>query len=192
MWVKICGVRRAEDARAAVRAGADAIGLNFFAGSARCVSEREAGDAADAARAEAASRGVHVDVVGVFVNERPARIAALDAALAFERIQLHGEEPPDECAQYGTRALKALRIASRADLVPLRAYVAAGVGRVLLDARAPGDARGGTGHTFDWALVDEARADCGARGLAVPELVLAGGLGPENVAAAVRAARPFG
>jgi phosphoribosylanthranilate isomerase len=173
LWVKICGVRRPEDAVAAARAGASAIGLNFAAESPRRVSRGEARAIADEVRGR-------VEVVGVFVNAPYEEIVRLDEAVGLDRIQLHGEETPEMVARFGGKAYKAVRVGAPRDVADLGRW---GGPWVLLDAFAP-NARGGTGASFDWALARGAGR--GAR------VVLAGGLTPENVAEAVRAAGPAG
>lgn len=173
LWVKICGVRREEDARAAVAAGASAIGLNFFPGSRRFISRERARAVADAVRGQ-------VTLVGVFVDASPEEIEAADSEVGLDLYQLHGGEPPETVARWPGKAYKALRIATRADLAQLTRYPGP---RYLLDTKVVGTF-GGTGQTFDWTLA----AGAGDHG----EIVLAGGLTPDNVAEAVRIARPFG
>jgi phosphoribosylanthranilate isomerase len=104
------------------------------------------------------------------------------AASGVAAVQLHGDEPPEALAGLPVPALKALRIGSAADLAPAQRYAAAGAHALLLDA--PSAAFGGAGVAFDWSLARRAVAD----GLRV---ALAGGLGPGNVAEAVRAVRPW-
>ncbi len=175
MKVKICGITSLEDALAAVEAGADALGFNFAE--------------------EAKSKGRYIDPgearnivkqlpetllsVAVTVNEAPAR---LNEYLEFvDRIQLHGEESPEFCREFGERAIKAFRVGP--DFNPER-MLEYSVGAYLLDAYVP-DQRGGTGMTCDWDLAKR------AKDLGVP-LILAGGLTPENVAEAVSIVQPWG
>lgn len=175
--VKICGVTRLEDARAAWAAGADALGLNFYPRSPRYV---EPATAAALARTRPALGAV----VGVFVNESPDVIRARVRECGLTAVQLHGDEPPEACAGFGVPVIKALRVRGPEDVARARTYVGAGdVATLLLDGAAPG--YGGGGVTFDWSLVAQL-VDVG-----VPVLV-AGGLTPGNVAEAVRATRPYG
>ncbi|MCE9671955.1 phosphoribosylanthranilate isomerase [Myxococcus stipitatus] len=175
--VKVCGVTRLEDARAAWEAGVDALGLNFYPRSPRCV------DVATAA-ALARTRPPLGAVVGVFVNAAPDDIRARVRECGLTLVQLHGDEPPEACSGYGVPVIKALRVQGPADVERARAYVGVGdVAGLLLDGAAPGYGGGGVG--FDWSLVAR------LAGEGVPVLV-AGGLKPSNVAEAVRATRPYG
>ena len=167
--VKICGVTTAEDARFCAEAGADAIGLNFWAGSKRRV---------DVARAREITRGLPSGVrkVGVFVDAGRAEIARTIVAVGLDAIQLHGDELPDECIGYTVPVIKAIRVGGgSASIAKLAEHYA--VDHVLLDS-----AKGGSGVTFDWRR---------ALGVAPGRLYLAGGLHPGNVAEAVRLVRPY-
>jgi len=167
MFVKICGVTRALDARAAVDAGADAIGLNFWPRSKRFI--------ADGAAAVAAAVRGHALLVGVFVNPSAAEVAAADVDV----VQLHGDETPDFGRALGRRLWRAVRVAGPDSLRELAAW--RGVAEAfLLDSATPG--YGGSGQAFDWTL---------ARSLDA-RVIVAGGLTPDNVGAALRAARPWG
>ncbi len=169
--VKICGITRVDDALAAVRLGADALGFNFWPRSKRYLPP-------DRARAIVRRLPAFVTAVGVFVD--PTRDEVLRAAdqSGIGVAQLHGDEPPDLCASLPLPVLKAIRLAGPQALAQLAAYEVLGF---LLDA--PTAAYGGSGTTCDWSL-----AAAVARELPV---VLAGGLGPDNVAEAVRAVRPW-
>jgi phosphoribosylanthranilate isomerase len=170
--VKICGVTRLEDALAAVRHGADAIGFNFWPRSKRYL-------APEAARGIVARLPPFVAAVGVFVDPSLDEVrAALDAS-RVSVVQLHGDEPPALCAAVGRPVLKAIRVKDARSLSVMASYEVAGF---LLDSATSG--YGGSGEAFDWAIAAEAAAE-------VP-VVLAGGLTPENVAEAIRAVRPFG
>jgi len=175
--VKICGVTRLEDAKEAWAAGADALGLNFYPRSPRYVEPA-------VAAALARTRPALGAVVGVFVNESAEIIRARVRECGLTVVQLHGDEPPEACAGFGVPVIKALRVRGPEDVAKARTYVGAGdVATLLLDGAAPG--YGGGGVTFDWSLVARL-TDAG-----LPVLV-AGGLGPDNVAQAVRATRPYG
>ena len=175
--VKVCGVTRVEDARHAWACGADALGLNFWPQSPRHVG-------AALARNLAATRPAFGAVVGVFVNADPAEVRALVREVGLTAVQLHGDEPPEACAGYGVPVIKALRVSGPADVERARAYAGAGdVTTLLLDGAAA--AYGGGGVGFDWAL-------CAPLVETGVPLVVAGGLNPGNVAAAVLQVRPAG
>jgi phosphoribosylanthranilate isomerase len=170
--VKICGVTRAEDALAAARLGADAVGFNFWPRSRRYLPPA-------AAAAIVRSLPPQVATFGVFVDPSRAELEAALAASGVGAAQLHGDEPPALCLGLGVPVVKALRIRDGHDLAGLAAYE---VRAFLLDAPSPG--YGGSGTTFDWSIAAAAARE-------VPVL-LAGGLVPDNVAEAVRAVRPLG
>jgi len=169
--VKICGITRLDDALAAVRLGADALGFNFWPRSKRYLPP-------DRARAIVRRLPPFVTAVGVFVDPtRDEVLRALDAS-GVGVAQLHGDEPPALCASLPLPVVKAVRLATSHDLAQLAAY---DVQAFLLDAPSAG--YGGSGTTCDWSL-----AAAVARELPV---VLAGGLSPDNVAEAVRTVRPW-
>ncbi|HZS36759.1 MAG TPA: phosphoribosylanthranilate isomerase, partial [Polyangia bacterium] len=173
VFVKICGVRTLEDALACAEAGADAIGFNFWPGSKRFVSIDAAAEIARALAPGGPRRfGVFVDAP----EEEVARVLALDVV---HLAQLHGDEPPEYCAPFGERFVKAIRLRDAASLEALDRY---GGELALVDADAPG--YGGSGLGADRAL---ARAAAKRR-----KVLLAGGLTPDNVAEAVREVEPFG
>ncbi|RMH36352.1 MAG: phosphoribosylanthranilate isomerase [Deltaproteobacteria bacterium] len=174
MIVKICGVRRPEDAAAAARAGADWIGINLWRGSRRYCDPAAAKRVAAAARAAGS-----VHVVGVFVNATAADIARAVADIGLDRVQLHGDETPAFCAALPHPWLKAIALSGDDALARLRAY---GGDLALVDTPTAG--YGGSGRTGDWSLA--------ARAAAIRRVLLAGGLTPDNVAAAIRAVRPHG
>lgn len=181
--IKICGVTTAADAAAVVAAGADAVGLNFCPASPRAI------DLATA-REIVAALPPGVTKVGVFVDAALDEVQATADALGLDLLQLHGDEPPEYLAALAPRrVMKAFRLA--ADGLPAVLDYLAACRRlealpeaVLLDAYVPGQ-HGGSGHIADWPAAAEyaARSD-------VPPLVLAGGLTPENVAAAIEAVHP--
>jgi phosphoribosylanthranilate isomerase len=168
--VKICGITRPEDARAAAAAGADALGLNFFAGSPRCVSPERAAEIVAAIPAG-------ICKVGVFVDAPRERVRDLAERLALDALQFHGEESSEYCRGWTAKLIKAVRVRDAAALAAAAPYA---VDFLLADAWVAGR-HGGTGRRVpaEWLSgIDPAR------------LILAGGLDPDNVADAVRAARP--
>jgi phosphoribosylanthranilate isomerase len=179
--IKICGITTVEDALAVARTGADAIGLNFYPGSARCVTLRQA-------RAILQVVPPGVVKVGVFVDVEAAAVCRAFDELGLDLLQLHGNEPPARLAELGGRpVMKAFRLGP-AGLEPVAEYLrqCRSLGclpeLVLLDAQVPG-AYGGTGQVTDWAAARRYPAQIGG-----PPMVLAGGLRADNVAAAIRAA----
>lgn len=170
--VKICGVRTREEAEAAIDAGADALGFNFWPPSPRFISPVEAGEIAG-------RLPPLVSFVGVFVNEARDRIAETAARVGLHAIQLHGDEPAAFCEGFGPlRVIKALRVGEGFDCRVIEQYA---VSMVLLDASVKGS-YGGTGHRFDW------RTAIAAKDYA--PVMLAGGLRAENVAEAITTVRP--
>lgn len=170
---KICGITRLEDALAAVAAGADAIGLVFYAPSPRAVSIEQA-------RAIVAGLPPFVTTVGLFVDMPQADIEAVLTAVPLDLLQFHGDESAAACEALKRPYIKALRVRAQDDVAALvDAYP--GARAVLLDTYVDG-VPGGTGQAFDWALVPAS--------LGKP-VILAGGLTVENVAAAIARVRPY-
>ena len=170
--VKICGIRRLDHALAAVEAGADAIGLNFWRPGRRYV-------APETARAIARALPPFVARVGVFVDEDPATIREIAGLCGLDALQLHGSESPEFCRQFDRPVIKSIKVRGPESLRGLDRYH---VAAFLLDTHVSGE-MGGTGQTFDWALVAPVRA--------AGPVILSGGLTPENVAQAIRAADPY-
>ncbi|MBV9923678.1 MAG: phosphoribosylanthranilate isomerase [Acidobacteria bacterium] len=173
--VKVCGITNLEDALAALDAGADMLGFNFYARSPRYVTPAAAREIVERLPAGATC-------VGVFVNEaRPADVERIAREAGLGAAQLHGDETPEYCRSLrGLKTIKALRVGPNYGAETAAAF---DTDAVLLDAYVPGE-RGGTGHTFDWSLASQTRER-------VARLFLAGGLTPENVASAVAAVRPY-
>lgn len=170
---KICGITRIEDALIAAEAGADAIGLVFYAKSPRAVSIQQARDIVAALPA-------FVTTVGLFVNASREELNDVLAGVALDLLQFHGDESPAECESYQRPYIKALRVKPGDDIAQLAAPYAKARG-ILLDTYVPG-VPGGTGAAFDWSLVPS--------GLLQP-LILAGGLSAANVQAAIEQVRPY-
>ena len=171
--VKICGITRAEDASEAVRQGADAIGLVFYAPSPRAVGLEQA-------REIVADLPPFVTVVGLFVDAPRAQIEETLARVRIDLLQFHGSETPTQCAGFGRPFIKAVRMREEVDLARLESRFGAAAA-LLLDSYQAGKP-GGTGSVFDWARIPPQMAG---------RIVLAGGLDPGNVEAAVRRVRPY-
>jgi phosphoribosylanthranilate isomerase len=174
--VKICGITSAVDAEAAIDAGANLLGFNFYSKSPRRIAEDEAAKI----RSKLPKR---VKAVGIFVNRPSADVIALQSSLELDAVQLHGDEPPETVAEIASvvPVIKAFRVEPEFPLTTLDEY--SRVFAFLFDA-AHTDQYGGTGRTTDW--------DVARRASASHRIILAGGLKVENVAAAVRIVRPYG
>jgi phosphoribosylanthranilate isomerase len=172
--VKICGITRVEDAQAAVEAGADALGFVFFPPSPRYVAPQRA--------AQIIRRlPPFVITVGLFVDVPLDTVHDIAARCRLDRIQLHGGESPEFCAQVKQPVIKAFRVKDAQSLTPLPAYQ---VAAYLLDTYVEGALPGGTGASFAWELAAQAKP--------YGPVILAGGLTPENVEAAITQIRPYG
>lgn len=171
--VKVCGITTVADARACVALGVDALGLNFWPGTPRCVSLERARQVADAV-------GDAVELVAVFVDASVEEIRRVREITSLRWVQLHGVEPPAQVEALLPEAYKAVGVADAGDV---RAALGYPGDKLLLDARVPGAMPGGTGHAFDWALATEVARR--------RQLVLAGGLHAGNVAEAVARVRPW-
>jgi phosphoribosylanthranilate isomerase len=168
--VKICGITRVEDAEAAVAAGAGAIGFIFWPKSPRFIDPHRA-------RTIAAALPPFVTAVGVFVNQPLDYVNGVASLVRLGAVQLHGDETPAFAAAVPHPVIKAIAV-GRGDPAAWAPRV-----RLLLDVHDPA-ARGGTGRTIDWA----AAAEIASR----RDILLAGGLTPDNVGDAVARVRPFG
>ncbi len=176
--VKICGITREEDAKAAVESGADAIGLVFYSKSPRYVDLTSAHKIACAV-------GPFVTVVGLFVNASIDQVNEVVDAVGLDLLQFHGDEDEAYCAQFRKPYIKAIRMSPGLDVKDVIADYPSAQG-FLFDAWNK-DKYGGTGETFEWQrlsiLGDPAAGD-------IP-YILAGGLNPDNIEEAVATARPY-
>ncbi len=170
--IKICGITRVEDATAAVRAGADAIGLVFYPPSPRCIGLEQA-------KALCNAVPPFVTVVGLFVNPGLREVNNVIDALPIQLLQFHGDETEAQCAAYGLPYIKAARVRAGLDLLECALSFPSARG-LLLDAFVEG--YGGGGKTFDWSLIPPQ--------LPLPT-ILSGGLDPDNVMQAVERVRPW-
>ncbi|MFQ6022069.1 MAG: phosphoribosylanthranilate isomerase [Acidiferrobacterales bacterium] len=171
--VKICGITRVEDALAVAQLGADAIGLVFYNRSPRRVS-------VDQARAIARSLPPFVTRVGVFLDLDDEDVQVAIAAVGLDVLQFHGDEPAETYRAFGRPYIKAVRMQDGVDLYAEQQVYADAAG-LLLDAYVA-NMPGGSGQAFDWSRVPQ--------DLEKP-VILAGGLTPDNVRAAITAVRPF-
>lgn len=170
--VKVCGVRTIEEAEAALDAGADALGFNFWAPSPRYIAPHAASEII-------AKLSPVVSTVGVFVNEDVNRIIDIASTLHLSAVQLHGDESAEFCAALrAIKTIKAIRVGQDFDLAVIRNYP---VSMVLLDSNIRGS-YGGTGRRFDWRIAIEAKR--------LARIILAGGLNSENVWDAITQVRP--
>ncbi|WP_456371907.1 phosphoribosylanthranilate isomerase [Thiolapillus sp.] len=171
--VKICGITRAEDAQAAIQAGADALGFVFYPPSPRHV---------EVAQAAAIIRSLppFVTSVALFVNADRETIAEVVGETGIDLLQFHGNECPEYCAEHGRPWIKAVRMKEDIDLEKTAADYAA-ARALLLDAYQPG-VPGGTGAVFDWERIPAHLAG---------RIILAGGLTPDNVADVIRQVKPW-
>ena len=171
--VKICGITRTQDARAAADAGADAIGLVFYPPSPRYLSVERAVEIRDALPP-------FLQTVALLVNADAAQVAQVIGRVHPAMLQFHGDETPEFCAQFGLPFVKACRVRPGVDaLAYLQPYSRAAAW--LVDSFVP--EYGGVGESFDWSLVPQQRSR---------PLILSGGLERGNVARAIRAVRPWG
>jgi phosphoribosylanthranilate isomerase len=174
--VKICGITNLDDALAAVAAGANALGFNFYKPSPRYITPPRACEIV-------AQLPDSIVAVGVFVNEpAPDDVQAIADAAGIRAVQLHGDESPEYCRELAARnyVIKTLAVSETFDVQMVHRYE---VDAIMLDTR-DNRLRGGTGRVFDWSIAEQVSK-------LVPKFYLAGGLSPENAAAAVMTVRPY-
>jgi len=170
---KICGITNPDDALCAAKAGADAIGLVFYKPSPRYVDIQQARQICEALPP-------FVSVVGLFVNAEQQEIDSVCDQIPLSLLQFHGDESVQECSKYTLPYIKALRVRCRDDVLTAAAEYHSSQG-LLVDAYKKG-VPGGTGETFDWSLLP--------KNINLP-LILAGGLTPGNVRAAIEQVKPY-
>jgi len=171
--VKICGITRVQDALEAVRCGADAIGLVFYAASPRHVSVQQA-------QQIVAALPPFISVVALFVNATPAEIEAVLSQVRIDIVQFHGDETAADCERIKLPYFKAIRVKSDTNLLQC-ALDFSSANALLLDTYSEA-AYGGTGHVFDWDLIP--------KNMTKP-VILAGGLIAENVSLAIQKIKPY-
>jgi len=172
--IKICGMTDLAEVRHAVAAGVDALGFIFAKASPRYIDP-------EWARGIISTLPPFVAAVGVFVNEEAERVAEIAQYCRLSVIQLHGAESPDYCRRFQTRVVKAFQVHEGLTALDLQPYEEV-VSGFLLDTYDKKQA-GGTGKTFDWSLIRKLQPG--------KPVILAGGLGPANVARAIAEVRPF-
>ena len=175
-FIKICGITNVDDALAAVTAGADALGFNFYKPSPRYVTPQNA-------REIIAKLPMSVLTVGVFVNEdSPKSVLNIANEAGITALQLHGDESASYCRELAKDryVIKSLAVANDFDLQTVAAYK---VEAIMLDTKHFA-LRGGTGEVFDWSIAREVNQ-------VVPKLFLAGGLSPDNIEEAIETVRPY-
>ena len=176
--IKICGITRTADARAAIDAGADAIGLVFWRGTPRVVDVAKAREIVDVVPP-------YVSIVGLFVDPPAADVRAVLDTVRIDLLQFHGSEPASFCGAFGRRYVKAIAVKRDVDLLESVSSYGDAAG-LLFDGFRAGDLPGGTGSAFDWGrLTSEVRTR-----LPRP-LILSGGLTADNVGRAIRDVRPW-
>jgi len=173
-YIKICGITNMDDAAAAVAAGADLLGFNFYKPSPRYITPQKAREIVRRFPNE-------VLKVGVFVNEELADVHTIMRVAGLGALQLHGDESPEYCSKFpGCCVIKTFAVTDTFDVHAAEAYEVDGI---MLDTKH-NHLRGGTGRVFDWSIARQAA-------LTIPNLYLAGGLSPENVENAIKTVRPY-
>jgi phosphoribosylanthranilate isomerase len=176
-WIKICGITRHEDALLAAQLGADAIGLNFYADSPRVINVEQLEDIVG-------ELDQKILVVALFVNPDRELVDSVISTGKVNFLQFHGSESPSFCESFSLPYMKVFRVGESENLIAdIRAYSSARY--ILLDSFDV-CAFGGTGKTFDWPVAAKLVSELDV------DLVVAGGLSPENVAEAVALIKPFG
>ena len=172
--IKICGITNLDDALAAVAAGADALGFNFYKPSPRYITPQSAREIINQLPPQ-------ILRVGVFVNEESELVQSIANESGVTAVQLHGDESPDYCRQFSNLSvIKALAVSHDFDTELVQHYE---VNAIMLDTRHD-KLRGGTGRAFNWSIAQQVSK-------IVPKLYLAGGLSPENVGDAIAMVRPY-
>jgi len=173
LFIKICGITTLDDARAAVKGGADALGFNFYPASKRYIAPGRAAEIIKEMPAE-------VFRVGVFVDPSKEYVTAAIQETGINVLQFSGNEAPLDVSGFGLPVIKAIHIAGMRSIEEMKLYA---VDSYLLDAFSSSEF-GGTGQRFDWAIAERAKQ--------FGRIIVAGGLTPENVMDAVRKVRPYG
>jgi phosphoribosylanthranilate isomerase len=180
MIVKICGIKTLEVSLNALEAGADMLGFNFYLPSPRYIQPEKCAEIISSLK----SQGAGFTAVGVFVNQNPQQIQEIMETCQLDLAQLAGDEQPGDLAALNGKAFKAVRPHSIQEAeAQIQLLARSTAPALLVDAHVKG-AYGGTGETGDWSLARHMMGQA--------PMLLAGGLNPENVAAAVHAVDPWG
>lgn len=188
--VKICGVRTVDEAILAIEFGADLIGLNFFPPSPRYLDEIQAADLVATVDTTVKARLPErkVQWVGVFVNRPVSEVEVVGRRVGLDLLQFHGDERPEDVAPVAERAIKAFRVKDSLDAGVLQGWLELGAWGFVIDSRHP-TLYGGSGESWNFeSLNDPSLASL----LANRRVLIAGGLSPDNVRAALGAAQPWG
>lgn len=185
-WVKICGITTVEDARAAIEAGADMLGFNFYRRSPRFIEPKAAAEIISQIQSPGEATDRAVTAVGVFVDESIEEVLRIADEAGLNGIQLHGDETVEFCEQLKRLSpqrfvIKAVRPNDEFSVEMLGSYPA---DAIMIDA-FDSNLRGGTGRTTDWEIASDVAKK-------LPRVFLAGGLSPENIAEAITAVQPYG
>lgn len=172
--VKICGITNLDDALAAVAAGADALGFNFYNLSPRYITPQDAREIVE-------QLPESLLTVGVFVNEEAVDVRKIAKEVGLRALQLHGDESAEYCRELADfYVIKTFAVSDTFDIQAAHEYK---VEAIMLDTKH-NNLRGGTGRVFDWSVAQQVAST-------IPKLFVAGGLSPENVQNAVEIVRPF-
>lgn len=186
VWVKICGITNLDDARAAISAGADMLGFNFYRPSPRFIEPEAAAEIIKVIRSEAGGRNRSASMIGVFVDESIENVSRIADEAHLDGIQLHGQEIVEYCRRLKNECpqrflIKAVAARAHENVQSPARYPA---DAIMIDAFDP-NLRGGTGRVANWSFARELTHK-------VARVFLAGGLSPENVAEAIAAVHPYG
>lgn len=177
IWIKICGITRAEDAEAVANIGADAVGIVLFSGSTRAVDVTQCS-------AILGTLDSNIERVALFVDPAVELVQSAIASNCIDLLQFHGNESVDFCEQFAFPYMKAIRVQSYEQaMADIEGHDSAKY--ILLDSYQK-NVPGGTGKTFDWDIARRIVGDCENK------IILAGGLDPNNVADAIKKVAPFG
>jgi phosphoribosylanthranilate isomerase len=172
-FIKICGITNLNDAHAAIAAGADILGFNFYKPSSRYIAPEHAREIIN-------TLPDSILTVGVFVNDgSPDAVRSIANQSGVKAVQLHGDESPDYCRALNS-VIKTFSVSENFDIKQLESYE---VDAIMLDTK-DNRLRGGTGRVFDWSVAQQVSQ-------LIPKLYLAGGLSPENITEAIEMVQPY-